>query len=74
MKNFLNTLLIITLVFLLAGCGTQSSSGYAMPQQINDPVLTLLPPTFEEQIERVNNCDGASPNYVVSCNYSGIAE
>lgn len=72
MRNFLNVTLAIILLSLLAGCGTQPSSGYIIPQQINDPALTLLPPTFEQQVERVNNCDGASPNYVVSYNTSEL--
>lgn len=51
---------------LLTGCGGPQNNGYLMPQQINEPAISLLPPTFEPQTERINNCDGASPNYLVS--------
>lgn len=65
MKTF-NLYLSIGIVLLLASCGEPPSSGYPQPQQIGDPVVTLLPPAYEYQTERINNCDGASPNYLVS--------
>jgi hypothetical protein len=55
---------ITLIVFLLVGCGTPAgNNGYITPQQISDPKIAEITPTFETQIERVNNCDGANPTY-----------
>ncbi len=63
--NIVSSLLV---VFLLVGCGGTSSNRTFMPQQISDPIFSLLPSSFEQQTEIVNNCDGASPSYVVTYN------
>ncbi len=49
MAKTLNLLAILLISSVLAGCGSQPSNGYVMPQQINEPVTTLLPPEFEQQ-------------------------
>ncbi len=55
---------IVLVAFLLVGCGKPAgNNGYITPQQISDPKIADITPTFETQIERVNNCDGANPTY-----------
>lgn len=63
--NHFIPLLLITI--LLVGCGTPAgNNAYITPQQISEPKIAEVTPTFEIQIERVNNCDGANPTYNVS--------
>lgn len=58
---------IMLIAFLLAGCGTPAgNNGYITPQQISEPKIAEITPTFEIQVERVNNCDGTNPTYNVS--------
>lgn len=56
----------LVIVSLLAGCGGSPPASYIPPQQISEPILSELIPTFEQQTERVNNCDGANPTYIVT--------
>lgn len=64
-KKLFVSIVIITLI--ISGCGSpQSGNTYIAPQQINEPQIAEITPTFEIQIERVNNCDGANPTYNVS--------
>ncbi|MBV6397631.1 MAG: hypothetical protein HFACDABA_03245 [Anaerolineales bacterium] len=58
---------IMLIAFLLVGCGAPAgSNNYITPQQISEPKIAEITPTFETQIERVNNCDGTNPTYNVS--------
>lgn len=63
-KNYIIS--IILTAFILVGCGTPSGNTYIAPQQISEPKIADITPTFEKQIERINNCDGANPTYNVS--------
>lgn len=51
---------------ILASCGSPQGNGYIAPQQVNEPTIVTATPVFETQTERVNNCDGTNPTYVVS--------
>lgn len=62
---------ILLTAFVLVGCGTPTGNTYIAPQQITDPQIAKVTPTFENQIERINNCDDANPTYNVS--YKTIA-
>ena len=57
---------IILALFTLVGCGTPTGNTFIAPQQISDPQVAEITPTFEIQIERINNCDSANPTYNVS--------
>lgn len=57
---------IVLATFILVGCGTPAGNTYIAPQQISDPQIAEITPTFEIQIERINNCDSANPTYNVS--------
>lgn len=57
---------IVLITVLLTSCGSQPANGYITPQQISEPTIAEITPIFENQNERVNNCDGANPTYVVS--------
>ena len=62
-KNF-HVAVTALLAFMLIGCTSQPVND--VPRQINDPTITEVGSVFETQTERVNNCDGANPTYVVS--------
>jgi hypothetical protein len=49
-----------------SSCGSSNGNGAPVPQQINEPSIEAITPVFETQTERINNCDGTNPNYVVS--------
>lgn len=70
MKKSIAAIALILPLLLAAGCGTSSGGGNSVPQQISEPEISFLPPEYEHQTERINNCDGASPNYLV--NYKTI--
>jgi hypothetical protein len=63
-KNLLVSMVLVAL--FLSSCGSQPASGYIAPQQINEPTITDTTSVFEIQTERINNCDGATPNYTIS--------
>src|SRR5690606_1631939 len=57
---------IFLVTAFLVGCGgSQPNAVLLMPQQINEPVLSEVTSTYEQQFEKVNNCDGTNPTYVV---------
>lgn len=63
--NHFVPLMLITI--LLVSCGSPAgNNNYITPQQISEPKIAEVTPTFEVQIERINNCDGANPTYNVS--------
>lgn len=65
--NKCRLVVIVLVTMFLTSCGSQSpANGYIVPQQISDPIIAEVAPIFESQNERVNNCDGANPTYVVS--------
>ena len=67
MVKKINLTVMILVISLLAGCGGgQQPSLPPMPQQINEPEISEFTSSYEPQVERVNNCDGATPTYLVS--------
>lgn len=65
MNRIIGSILASIILIMTIGCGG-SQNGYLMPQQINEPVFSEIAPSFEQQVEKVNNCDGANPTYVTS--------
>ena len=63
-KYLLFTCLVIALV--TSSCDSTNRNGVTVPQQINEPTIEGIVPVFETQTERINNCDGTNPNYVIS--------
>jgi hypothetical protein len=58
---------IVLPVLILVSCGAPApNNNYIPPQQVNEPLIAEITPTFESQIERVNNCDGTNSTYNVS--------
>src|SRR5687767_5858016 len=64
-KNHIISVILTALV--LVSCGTPAANNnYITPHQINEPQIAEITPTFETQIERVNNCDSTNSTYNVS--------